>query len=171
MNIITELVREAGREFLFDEENLVRDVCTAVLAAEGWDADAEVTVTLTDDARIRELNKDHRGIDKETDVLSFPNISFEGGEDGIDHDAAIKEQWAGCTDPDTGRVLLGDIVLNTEAVKRQAESFGHSEKREFAFLIAHSMLHLIGYDHMLSDEAGNMEKKQEEVLHSLGIGR
>ena len=173
MNIIAEIETGAGASFLFDTEALVQDVCTAVLAAEGFTHDAEVQIVITGDAEIRELNREHRGIDKETDVLSFPNLSFDegGGQDGYDYEAVIRAQYHDCMNPDTGRVMLGDVVVNADAVKRQAKAFDHSEKREFAFLVAHSMLHLIGYDHMLSDEATSMEEKQEAVLRSLGITR
>ena len=74
-------------------------------------------------------------------------------------------------DPDTGELILGDIIISVDRVKEQAESYGHSQKREFAFLVAHSMLHLCGYDHMEEDEAKVMEAKQEQVLASLGITR
>jgi probable rRNA maturation factor len=118
-------------------------------------------------ARIREQNRECRGIDRETDVLSFPNLDFEReGEFLIDED-----NEADCFDPDSGELILGDIMISVDRVKEQAESYGHSTKREFAFLVAHSMLHLCGYDHMEEGEAAVMEKKQEDILTGLGITR
>jgi probable rRNA maturation factor len=100
-------------------------------------------------------------------VLSFPNLDFEReGEFLIDED-----NEADCFDPDSGELILGDIMISVDRVKEQAESYGHSTKREFAFLVAHSMLHLCGYDHMEEGEAAVMEKKQEDILTGLGITR
>ena len=105
--------------------------------------------------------------DRETDVLSFPNLDFDRpGDFEISED-----READYFDPDTGELILGDIIISVDRIKEQAESYGHSRKREFAFLVAHSMLHLCGYDHMEEGEAKVMEAKQEQVLSSLGITR
>ena len=85
--------------------------------------------------------------------------------------SAAEAQEADCFDPETGELMLGDIIISADNVKEQAQKFGHSEKREFAFLTAHSMLHLCGYDHMVKEEAEIMERKQEEALDKLGITR
>jgi probable rRNA maturation factor len=159
---------EVDAVFDFDIEKLSMTVAQKVLDSEGCDYDTEIGLTITDDEGIHELNREFRGIDSATDVLSFPNISFE--ESG-DFAVVESEQKVDLIDPESGRLLLGDIVINEKRVREQAMEYGHSQKREFAFLIAHSMLHLCGYDHMEEDEARVMEKKQEEVLESLGITR
>ena len=109
-----------------------------------------------------------KGIDAPTDVLSFPNVSYEKAGD---FSVLLGEQLVDLLDPDTGRIMFGDIVINEDRVRSQAKDYGHSVKREFAFLVAHSMLHLCGYDHMEEEEAKVMEKKQEDVLGELGITR
>jgi probable rRNA maturation factor len=158
---------ETEERFPFSVEDTVRAVCEAVLEEEGCPYEVQVNVVLTDNSGIRELNRESRGIDRETDVLSFPNVDFE--EEGVfDID---EEKEADYFDPDTGELILGDIMISVDRVKEQAESYGHSTKREFAFLVAHSMLHLCGYDHMEEGEAAVMEKKQEDILAGLGITR
>lgn len=158
---------ETETEFPFTVEEVVRQVAEAVLETEGCPYEAQVNVLLTDNETIRDFNRDNRGIDRETDVLSFPNLTFE--TEGVFEIA--KEEEADCFDPDSGELILGDIIISVDKVKEQAESYGHSLKREFAFLVAHSMLHLCGYDHMEEQEAKVMEGKQEEILTSLGITR
>ena len=117
---------------------------------------------------IREFNRENRGIDRPTDVLSFPNVEYEIPADF----SIVEEQEAAYFDPDTGELILGDIIISVDKVAEQAESYGHSQKREFAFLVAHSMLHLCGYDHIDSKEEEKvMIDKQEAVLSELGIGR
>lgn len=158
---------ETAESFPFDTEETVRAVCTAVLEAEDCPYETQVNVVLTDNAGIREMNRTSRGIDRETDVLSFPNVDFQtSGVFDIDED-----READYFDPDTGELMLGDILISVDRVMEQAENYGHSLRREFAFLVAHSMLHLCGYDHMESAEAEVMEKKQEEILSGLGITR
>jgi len=158
---------ETETVFPFSAEEVVRQVAEAVLKAEGCPVEAQVNVLLTDNETIREFNRDNRGIDRETDVLSFPNLTFE--KEGVFKIA--KEEEADCFDPDSKELVLGDIIISVDKVKEQAESYGHSLKREFAFLVAHSMLHLCGYDHMEEEEAKVMEGKQEKILTSLGITR
>jgi len=158
---------ETGETFSFSPEDTGRKVCEAVLGSEGCPYEAQVNLVLTDNAGIREINRQSRDIDKETDVLSFPNLDFE--EPGVF--CISKEAEADCFDPDTGELILGDIMISVDKVKEQAENYGHGIEREFAFLVAHSMLHLCGYDHMEEEEAGIMERKQEEILTGLGITR
>lgn len=158
---------ETEEVFPFDVEETVRLVCEAALEEENCPYEVQINVVLTDNEGIRELNRECRGIDCETDVLSFPNVDF--GREGIfDID---EEREADYFDPDTGELILGDIMISVDKVKEQAENYGHSLRREFAFLVAHSMLHLCGYDHMEEAEARVMEKKQEELLAGLGITR
>ncbi|MDE6924927.1 MAG: rRNA maturation RNase YbeY [Acetatifactor sp.] len=158
---------ESQAEFPFDAEAVGRLVCEAILETESCPYEAQVNLVLTDNAGIRELNRECRGIDRETDVLSFPNLDFE--KEGIFDIPEAAE--ADCFDPDTGELILGDIMISVDKVLEQAESYGHSLRREFAFLVAHSMLHLCGYDHMRPEEAEVMERKQEELLADLGITR
>ena len=136
-------------------EELVEQCARAALEEAHIDDDAEVSVTLVDNERIRELNNEFREIDRETDVLSFPL----GDENGFE------------TNPDTDAILLGDIVISLEKAQSQAEEYGHSFLREVAFLLTHSLFHLLGYDHMTPDEEKEMFAKQEKVLEKLGITR
>lgn len=161
------LEEEAGGSFPFPAEETAELVCRAVLEREGCPYEVQLNLVLTDDAGIREMNRESRGIDRATDVLSFPNVDFEQpGVFDIDED-----READYFDPDTGELMLGDIMISVDRAREQAESYGHSLKREFAFLVAHSMLHLCGYDHMEEKEARVMERKQEEILAELGITR
>ncbi|MBQ8821013.1 MAG: rRNA maturation RNase YbeY [Lachnospiraceae bacterium] len=153
--------------FPFDVEELVEKIALQVLDTEGCEYEAQVNVLLTDNEGIHEYNKEYRSIDRETDVLSFPNVDFET-EGVFDIDEDMEADYF---DPDTGELILGDIIISVDKVKEQAESYGHSLKREFSFLVAHSMLHLCGYDHMEPGEAAVMEAKQEEALRALGITR
>lgn len=167
MTFYVEFDEGVKNDFSFDVEFLVKQVAEAVLDAEDCPYETCVNLLVTDNAGIREFNRQYRDIDRETDVLSFPNLDFESpGEFEI-----AEEKEADCFDPDTGELVLGDIILSADRVREQAESFGHSIKREFAFLVAHSMLHLCGYDHMEEAEAAEMEAKQEEILMQLGITR
>ena len=153
--------------FSFSIEETVEKVMEAVLDSEECPYEATINVLLTDNEGIREFNREHRQIDRATDVLSFPNIAYETPAD-FSH---VEENEADCFDPDSGELILGDIILSVDKVKEQAVSYGHSELREFAFLVAHSMLHLCGYDHMEEAEAAVMEEKQRIVLETLGITR
>ena len=153
--------------FPFNVEETVRIVCEAVLDEEKCPYEVQVNVVLTDNEGIREMNRECRKIDRETDVLSFPNVDFEReGVFEIDED-----READYFDPDSGELILGDIMISVDKVKEQAENYRHSLRREFAFLVAHSMLHLCGYDHMEEEEAKVMEAKQRDVLEGLGITR
>ena len=158
---------ETEVKFPFDVEEIVQLVANAVLDEEECPYETQVNVLLTDNAGIHAFNKQYRGIDRETDVLSFPNLDFE--EEGIFE--IEEEREVDYFDPDSGELILGDIIISVDKVQEQAESFGHSVRREFAFLVAHSMLHLCGYDHMEEDEAKIMEQKQEDILTALGITR
>lgn len=165
MNLYME--NETGRDFPFSAEDIAHEVCQAVLEEEGCPYEAQVNIVLTDNEGIRELNREYRGIDAETDVLSFPNVDFEDeGVFDIDED-----READYFDPESGELVLGDIMLSVDKAYAQAQEYGHSVKREFSFLLAHSMLHLCGYDHMEEEERARMERRQEEILTGLGITR
>lgn len=147
-------------------ENLARTVIEAALDYVGCPYEAEVSLLLTMNEEIRQMNQEFRGIDKATDVLSFPMVDYEtAGEFGF------LEEHGEYFHPESGELLLGDIVISKEKVLSQAEEYGHSVKREYAFLIAHSMLHLTGYDHMEDDERLEMERMQREILEQLEILR
>jgi len=150
----------------FDFEDVAASVIDKTLVTLDCPFDTAVNLVLTDNETIRECNRDMRGIDKATDVLSFPNLTFS--EPGR---YVLEGSEADYIDPETGLVVLGDIMISLDKVREQAEEYGHSLKREYAFLVAHSMLHLSGYDHMTEDEARIMEQMQESILKSLGIDR
>lgn len=135
---------------------LIRRAVQATLAYEGFANDAEVSVTFTDNAGIRRLNAQFRNIDRETDVLSFPLTDFEGED---------------APPVDEPGMMLGDIVISLEKATEQAEEYGHSFAREVAFLCVHSMLHLLGYDHVDSEEDdAEMRRRQREILEKMGLG-
>ncbi|MBR1931760.1 MAG: rRNA maturation RNase YbeY [Lachnospiraceae bacterium] len=158
---------ETERVFSFSIDEIAHKVVEAVLEAESCPYEAQVNILLTDNEGIHNFNRDYRGVDRETDVLSFPNLDFsEEGKFEIAEDDEVDY-----FDPDTGELILGDIIISVDKVSEQAESYGHSEMREFAFLVAHSMYHLCGYDHMVPEEAKVMEEKQEAILVELGITR
>ena len=158
--------RETAIKLDFDEETLIRTVAEAALEEEGCPFEAEVDVLLTDNEAIRVINKEERGIDRATDVLSFPYVEFSlpGDFSGLEDDPTLFH-------PESGELLLGDMVISLEKVREQAAEYGHSEKRELAFLAAHSMYHLMGYDHEEEKERLDMEAKQEALLQRLGITR
>ena len=161
------LENETDTIFEFDTLEIIKMIVDEVLDMEGCEYEAQVNVILTDNEGIRAVNKEYRDMDKETDVLSFPNLEFE-----VPGFAQLEDCFdASVIDPETDELILGDIMISVDKVKEQAENYGHSMKREFAFLVAHSMLHLSGYDHMTPEEAECMEKKQEAVLQKLNITR
>ena len=158
---------EYEKELPFDAREVAEKVFTFTMDYLGCPYEAEVCLLLTDDETIHQINKEQRDIDRATDVLSFPMTDYVTEGDF----AFLEEEGADCFHPATGELLLGDIVLSGDTVLQQAESYGHSPLREYAFLIVHSLLHLVGYDHMEEQEAKRMEKKQADVLESMGITR
>ena len=135
---------------------LIEYAANGALAHLGFDRDCELSVTLTDDAHIHALNREYRGVDRPTDVLSFPMYSFTDGDEP----------------PQDGNFTLGDIVVSVERAEAQAKEYGHSTRREIAFLTVHSILHLLGWDHETSPEDERaMFAKQDEIMIALGIGR
>lgn len=166
MTFFVETEEGAG-ELGIDTEGIFRLAALAALEYTGCPYECEADLKITDDAGIKELNRTYRGIDRETDVLSFPMLDFPNPGDF----SGIGEDEAGAFDPETGELLLGDIVVSADRVRAQAEAYGHSLKREFAFLIVHSMLHLQGFDHMQEEERMQMEKAQDEILKGIRIGR
>ena len=134
---------------------LVRAAALATLDYEGYKPECELSVTFTDNDGIQAVNKEYRGIDRPTDVLSFPLTDFEGGEEPPADEPAVS---------------LGDIIISLERAREQAEEFGHSFEREVAFLTVHSTLHLLGYDHELSEEDdADMRQRQRKILENMGL--
>ena len=161
------LEEEVTVPFAFDYKALAERVVAFCLEHESFPYEAEVNLTLTDNEGIHRINKEYREIDRPTDVLSFPLLSYEAPGDFSFLEAESEDDF----DPDTGEALLGDIIISVDKVQEQAENYGHSQEREFAFLICHSMLHLFGYDHMEESDAALMEAKQREILDAMGITR
>ena len=183
-----------------DIEELVRSAVAASLEYMGVDRNAEISVLFTDNENIRELNREHRGIDRATDVLSFPMYEFDqdgemideyseyglGDEGDIDDESGAddssdkdglgykgdeydeNEEYG---DPFEDELCLGDIVISLERAAEQAREYGHSFQREVAFLTVHSMLHLLGYDHMTPEDEKEMFGHQKKIMEKLGISR
>ena len=144
-------------EITYELKIRIRHAIEATLAYEGYNNDCQLSVTFTDNEGIRVLNNEYRGIDRATDVLSFPLVDFAGGEE---------------PPVDEPMQSLGDIVLSLERADEQAKEYGHSFERETAFLTVHSMLHLLGYDHELGEEEdAEMRRKQSEILDGMGLTR
>ena len=155
-----------------DYEKIAREVILQALEEEGCPYECEIGLTLVNDDSIREINKEYRNIDRSTDVLSFPMLEYPAPADfdfleEADDSASADDSF----NPDTGELMLGDIIISVDHVMAQAEQYGHSIQREYAFLIAHSMLHLMGFDHMTPEEAQVMETEQEKILTPLGYIR
>lgn len=147
-------------------EELAEKVINAALDYVGCPYETEVNLLLTMNEQIQEMNANFRNIDRATDVLSFPMVDYE-----TPGEFDFLEERDDCFHPETGELLLGDIVISKEKVLSQAEEFGHSPMREYAFLIAHSMLHLSGYDHIEEEERSIMERMQRELMEEIGILR
>ncbi|MBQ9941120.1 MAG: rRNA maturation RNase YbeY [Clostridia bacterium] len=137
-------------------KSLIRKAIRTTLRSEKFEKDAEVSVTLTDNAEIHQINRDFRGVDRPTDVLSFPMIE--------------EEEYVGDLDIDKNAVLLGDIIISVEKIEEQAKEYGHSFQRELAYLVIHSTLHLLGYDHVTSEsDEKEMTEKQDKIIESIGL--
>ena len=157
-----QIIFDAEVDVPQDVEEQFRRVITAALEAEGVDVPCEVNVLFTDDAGIHQINLDMREVNSPTDVLSFPMFDLQPGEHPSEEDA----------DPATGLVPLGDMCISLERAEAQAAEFGHSVQRELCYLTVHSVLHLLGYDHL--DEGpmkAQMRAREESILESLGITR
>ena len=157
---------ETERQLNIDYEALAAKVAAHILETEHCPYDVSVNLVITDNEEIKKVNQEFRSIGAPTDVLSFPMIPFE-----TPADYSIVEDQDEYFDLDTDELVLGDVMISVDKVFAQAEEYGHSVEREFSFLFAHSMLHLLGYDHMEPDEAAIMERKQAQALEDLGITR
>lgn len=160
------LEEEGSVRLPFDVKETAELMIETVLEHEGCPYEAQVELLLTTDEEVHMMNREHRGIDRPTDVLSFPmlDVRTPGDLSGV-------EEMPDAFDPESGELMLGDIVISKDKVIAQAEEYGHSVKREYAFLIAHSMLHLLGYDHMEDDERLLMEQRQREIMDKAKIPR
>jgi len=153
------LLSDNRTEELIGEEIMaaVEKVALETLVYDEFDTECEVSLSFVSDEEIQEINKNFRDMDKSTDVLSFPQIDYD-----VDEVVMTNEK---------GEIVLGDIIISIDTAKRQAEEYGHSLKREICFLTVHSMLHLLGYDHMTEEEEAEMFGKQKDILEKAGITR
>lgn len=161
------LENETTIDLGIDYLSIAELVVIKTLEIEKCPFETEVNILLTDNNTIASINKECRSIDRPTDVLSFPNLFFE--KEGCF--SIPDDEFADYEDPENGMIILGDIIISLEKVIEQAKEYNHSLKREYAFLIAHSMLHLSGYDHMTPNDAALMEDRQRIILNELGITR
>ena len=159
--------RESEIPLPFSEQEVAEAVISETLDYEDCPYEVQVNIILTTNEEIHQINLEQRGVDAPTDVLSFPMIEYAYPSDFTVLEADSMDNF----DPDTGELILGDIVISVDKVIEQAEKYYHGVKREYAFLIAHSMLHLFGYDHMDEVERENMELRQDEILNRLNITR
>lgn len=156
-NKINLVFQQGGLQRLVISAN-IRTCINAVLKAEGVTAKCEINVLVTDDAGIREINRTSRNIDSATDVLSFPMFELAPGE--------LPADWTEYEDPDTGLVPLGDMCISLERAIAQAKEFGHTTRREVGYLTIHSMLHLLGYDHLDEGPQKRQMRAREEAIAS-----
>ncbi|MCL2719621.1 MAG: rRNA maturation RNase YbeY [Lachnospiraceae bacterium] len=167
-----DTLTESVNEDKFDLNEITGLVIKAVLASEKCPYETQVNIVLTDNEGIKKINLETRAIDKPTDVLSFPVLTFK---DAADFSEIAEKKFNKLNrlnfDPDSGELLLGDIIISVEKLREQAVLYGHCLKREYAFLLTHSLLHLLGYDHNEADKTDVMEKKQEAILSGIGINR
>lgn len=161
------LDNEASAKLDFDYENLINKVVMECLDYEDCPYKTEISIILTDDDEIKIINKQFRGVDNPTDVLSFPALEYNSPGNFID----VENDESSYFNPETGELILGDIVVSVDRAISQANEYGHSLMREIGFLIAHSMFHLMGYDHINNDDRIIMEEKQKDVLNNLKILR
>lgn len=159
--------RQNKIDFTEEMKILINEAVECTIKYENFNKPYELSIIVTDNNEIREINKQFRGIDKETDVLSFPMLDFDEGyyEDG-EVEIDIED-----INPESGAVVLGDMIISLEKAKEQSIEYGHSFERELAFLVVHSMLHLLGYDHEEEEDRIIMRQKEEEILNNLGLSR
>jgi probable rRNA maturation factor len=165
VNIV--ILNESDIEYPKEYDKIIEDVIEASIDYLKCPYECEVSVTLTDNDMIHDINLSERGIDKPTDVLSFPMVDFDAPND-LSYAEKYPQDYF---NPETGELLLGDIVISLEKVASQAKEYGHSDKREIAFLVAHSCLHLFGYDHIDEADRVKMEGLQNEILNMKGYTR
>lgn len=158
---------EGGVALPFNAKEIARTVVEAALEYEKCPYETEVSILLTTDEEVRKLNYSSRGLDRPTDVLSFPMLEYDRPGDFT----WLENEPQDAFNPETGELMLGDIVISKDKVLAQAREYGHSPLREYAFLIAHSMLHLFGYDHMGEEDRLLMEQRQRGIMEKVNILR
>ena len=166
--IKTEILVENEQDKIAVTQELIKQIeliIDKVLKVENFPHNVEISITFVDNERIKEINREHRDKDSETDVLSFPMLEYDEAYN------IISDYEAGDYDFDNDMLLLGDIVISLEKAIQQAEEYGHSFEREVGFLTVHSMYHLLGYDHEEDEEAQIMREKEEKILKSLQLVR
>ncbi len=161
------IINESDIEYPKEFDEIIESVIEASIDYMKCPYECEVSVTLTDNEGIHEINMSERSIDSPTDVLSFPMLDFDSPGDL----SYVEKYPQDYFNPESGELLLGDIVISLEKVATQAEEYGHSQKREIAFLVAHSCLHLFGYDHIDDAEREEMEELQNNILNMKGYTR
>ena len=159
----TDVPLDIDENRLTDFLGRVADQCMTIEGIQG----AMMTVRIVDDDAIRVLNRDMRGIDKATDVLSFPTVNYRPGTTARDNGKRLRREY----DPCTGLINLGDCVINLKRARTQAEEYGHSIERELGYLTAHSAFHLMGYDHMTEGDKRAMRAMEERAMDALGLRR
>ena len=164
LNIETEVDIPEGLDF----KKIIEDVVNAALDFEDCPYEVELNVILTSNDEIALINRDYRDIFRPTDVLSFPMVDYVAPGDFTQLDTYEEEDYF---NPESGELMLGDIIISMDKVVEQAEKYNHSRERELGFLVAHSMLHLFGYDHMEPEETEVMEVKQSNILKLIGLTR
>ncbi|MBZ4663133.1 MAG: ybeY [Caloramator sp.] len=159
--------RQNKIDFTEEMKKLISKAVEGTIKYENFNKPYELSIIITDNNEIKEINKQFRGIDKETDVLSFPMLDFDDGyyEDG-EIEVDIED-----INPESGAVVLGDMIISLEKAKEQSVEYGHSFERELAFLVVHSMLHLLGYDHEEEKDRIIMRQKEEDILNNIGLSR
>ncbi len=161
------IINETGRTPDFSIDRLCEEITEAALDRIDCPYECQIDITITDNETIKKINKEQRGIDQATDVLSFPVCDLLEG----DFTPLEKPEKIFCFDPDTGELLLGDVVISLDKAEAQAKEYNHSVKREFAFLLVHSILHLSGFDHMDEVMEKRMLSLQDDILNILKITR
>lgn len=159
---LTDETRLCPNGFIKMSERLAR-VCMSLEGVPNGCA----CLMLTDDEGIRQINRDTRGIDSATDVLSFPSVTYKNGHTAGNSEGKLRRAF----DPLRGRVFLGDICINVNRAELQAREFGHSVKREMGYLLAHGMFHIMGYDHMLEKDAPAMRRMERRAMREMGLFR
>lgn len=166
MNI--QIEKETDFDLNLDYEKIINEIVNEALDYMKCPYEIELNIVLSDNEGIHQVNLEQRGIDTPTDVLSFPMLDYETAGD---FSFLEREEEIYNFNVDTGELLLGDIMISLEKVREQAKEYNHSEKRELAFLVAHSMLHLFGFDHVKDEERVEMEQMQEEILQNKNYRR
>jgi len=166
-NIIVEIDNRQDKiEITQNIEKIILDCINRALDLEGFNSKLLISIILVDNDTIRDINLQYRDIDRVTDVLSFPMLDIEAGHRDLDPDDFVSD-----IDPESGAIILGDIILALEKAKEQAEEYGHSFQRELGFLVVHGVLHLLGYDHMEERDRELMRSREEIILEAVNLHR